>query len=138
MTPIFKGIIERSRLHLDDNDKFRDYIAHLGQNIEVEVIVRKRRKKRSLAENNYYWGVVIAMLVIEMGLEDKQVHEFLKKEFLLQEIEIKGKMYKIIRSTTDLSTVEMEQYLERVRTWAATELSCRIPLPNEIDIDSGF
>lgn len=134
MTPIFKGVVERARLHLDDNDKFRDYIAHLGQNIEVEVIVRKRRKKRSMAENNYYWGVVIATLVPEMGLTDKQVHEFLKKEFLLQEIQIKGKMYNIIRSTTDLSTIEMEDYLEKVRTWSAIELGCVIPLPNEVDI----
>lgn len=37
------------------------------------------------------------------------------------------------RSTTELSTIEFEKYLEDIRRWASMKLSCYIPLPNEYD-----
>lgn len=38
-----------------------------------------------------------------------------------------------LRSTTDLTTIEMEEYLSKIRTWASMTLSCYIPEPNEVD-----
>jgi hypothetical protein len=38
---------------------------------------------------------------------------------------------KIPRSTATLSTLEMEDYLARVREFASMELGCYIPEPNE-------
>jgi len=35
------------------------------------------------------------------------------------------------RSTTDLTTVEFEDFCSRVRTWASKTLKIIIPLPNE-------
>jgi len=38
-----------------------------------------------------------------------------------------------VTSTAKLSTAGFEDYLEKIRRWAAVEHNCYIPLPNEID-----
>ncbi|GAI94103.1 unnamed protein product, partial [marine sediment metagenome] len=40
-----------------------------------------------------------------------------------------------VKSTTKLNTKDMEIYLENVRRFAAMELSCVIPLPNETNFN---
>ena len=37
----------------------------------------------------------------------------------------------ILKSTTDLSTIEIEDYFSGIRNWSGDFLSCYIPLPNE-------
>lgn len=131
LVPIFNGLVEKGKLSIRNREKFDLWVNSLEG--EVDIIVKKRKRKRSMAENNYYWGVVLEVIREEMGLSPEEVHDFLKAKFLKREVQVKGKMFEIIRSTTDLSTVEMEEYLENVRRWASTELGCYIPLPNEID-----
>ena len=53
----------------------------------------------------------------------------MQKQFL--KYESQGKMF--VKSTTKLNTKDMEIYLENVRRFAAMELSCFIPLPNETE-----
>ena len=43
-----------------------------------------------------------------------------------------GEKIPITKSTTELSTVEFEDYVAKIRMWAASFLSLIIPLPNEI------
>jgi hypothetical protein len=70
-----------------------------------------------------------------MGLNKQETHEFLKHRFLTKEILVKGKMYEVTKSTTDLSTVEMEEYLETIRRWVIEDLKAIIPLPNEVEVN---
>lgn len=99
-------------------------------NIKIE----RPKKPRSLQENNYYHGVVVKMIADEVGDLPTEVHEDLKNLFLkhecvnrlTQEPEIR------VRSTTELSTVEMEEYIEMCRVWAYNFLQLTIPLPNQI------
>lgn len=37
-------------------------------------------------------------------------------------------------STTELDTMQFEDYLERIRTWAQKFLKYRIPYPNEVPL----
>jgi hypothetical protein len=74
------------------------------------------------------------MIAYEMGISDEEAHDFLKAKFNKKTIVVKEKEYEVIRSTTDLSTIEMEDFLEQVRRWAAEDLNCVIPLPGEVDI----
>jgi len=76
--------------------------------------------------------VVVKILSAEWGWENpEQLHDALRLEFLA----IDSKPLKTARSTTELSTVEMEDYLQRIRIWALAEHNVRIPLPNEIEYD---
>jgi hypothetical protein len=85
---------------------------------------------RSQAQNKYYWGVVCKIIGDEVGYIPDEMHQLLAKQFL--SYESKGEMF--VKSTTKLNTAEMETYLENVRRFAATELSCFVPLPSEYEI----
>src|SRR5690606_15004888 len=112
------------KLALDYPEKFNQYLESLTGRIEV--VVKKFRKSRSDNENRYYWGVVVELLSKELGYEREEMHEALKWQFLRDE----SRKIPTVRSTADLSTVEFEDYLSRIRRWASIEMEINIPLPN--------
>jgi len=95
---------------------------------ETKVEIKAVKATRSDIQNNYYWGVVIKIISDELGYTPDEIHEILKYRLLL----VYGE-YPYVRSTASLSTVEFEEYLNRIRTWAMLQLGCYIPLPNEHD-----
>jgi hypothetical protein len=95
----------------------------------LEIIVRRRRAQRSHAQNAFYWGVVIAITAEYCGYEPDEMHEAWKLDLLT--VHDEGKPLPRVRSTTDLSTAEFEDYVERIRRKAA-EMGCDVPEPNEV------
>ncbi len=91
--------------------------------------IKKAKNKRSLRQNSYYWGVVVALVSDHTGYTTHEAHQELASMFLSYTHE-NGKRF--VKSTTELNTLEFEQYTEKCRRWAATELDITIPLPNEI------
>lgn len=83
---------------------------------------------RSTPQNRYYWGVVVEILSEHIGFSPEEMHEILKHKFL-NPFEKMG--YKIYPNTTQLTTVEFKNYIEKIQRWAAQELQCVIPDPNE-------
>ena len=65
-----------------------------------------------------------------IGFTKDEVHDAMRLMFLLD----KDRKMPTLLSTTSLSTVQMEEYLEQIRKWAIENLDCFIPLPNEVDI----
>lgn len=106
---------------------------------EIEIIIKRKYKMRSISENKYYWGVVIIqwqMLIFEEWGESyskEEMHEFLKINcnYKYQTIKGTGEEIKIPQSTAQLQTVEFEDYLERCRRKAFEYFNTIIPLPNE-------
>jgi RNA-binding protein YhbY len=99
------------------------------------------RKKRSLSQNAYYWGVVCDMVkqgLYEAGYRSVRTsddaHEVMKILFLKKRIvnEDTGEVIEIIGSTASLTTEEFIIYIEEIIQWAAEYLGIQIPLPNEI------
>jgi hypothetical protein len=126
MIPIFTGSVDNGGLKFDRRSSVDEYIGTLiGQ--RVEVIIRKPRTKRSDVQNSYYWGVVIELLSKELGYDKDEMHEILKYKFL--QSNAMGMPY--IKSTTKLSTGEFEEYLSKIKQWAAEFLHIVIPDPNE-------
>lgn len=94
------------------------------------------RKGRSNNQNNYYWGQIVTPLANFMGYTVvKDLHYDLRKKFLFEILEIKTpkgtKQFARVKSTTDLSTTEAENYYSKIREWALVEYGFEIPLPNE-------
>lgn len=87
----------------------------------------KPKRKRSLQQNRYYWGVVCNLVSDHTGYAPEESHQIMAEMFL--SYENKGKAF--TKSTTKLKTVEFEEYMEKCRRWAAMELQVYIPLPNE-------
>lgn len=126
LDPIFNGKVQNARLNLDHREMFDKYLHTLSG--EVQVIVRKKRKDRSNNQNRYYFGVIIKILSDETGYFPQEIHEAMKIKFL----QIEGAKFPVARSTSDLSTVETEDYYSKIRMWASSELGIYIPNPNEI------
>lgn len=114
-------------LDLSDRDMKQRFIRWIGTLAGAyEVEVRPRRNTRSLQQNAYYWACVVTPLADFLSAQDYELntpedaHEILKAKFLTTPVinpetgEIIGR---IVRSTTDLSTEEMTDYIERARAW---------------------
>jgi hypothetical protein len=129
MRPIFFGKAEQGKLVLDRPDRFKEYLLTLEKK-EIEVIVGIIKKPRSKKENRYYWGVVINLLSETTGYNEDEMHDALKMLFLKDET----REIPTLRSTTLLTTVEFEEYLSKIRTWASQILHCYIPEPNEVEV----
>ena len=105
---------------------------------EIELVVKRRSKTRSGYQNAYYWGVVINIVteaLVDLGnnVTHEDAHEFLKANFNYSEIlnERTGEVMRVPRSTTELSTIEFSEYIEKIAQWASEWLKINIPEPNE-------
>ena len=127
MTPIFVGKVDHGKLTLTDRDRFDHYLTGLAG--EVQVIVRKPRKDRSDRQNRYFHGVICQMVGDEIGIIPDEAKDLLKMMFL--KVEKNG--YTTMKQTSKLSTVEMEEFHENCRRWAAETLNINVPTPNEVD-----
>ena len=125
------GKVVKGKFKPDNLKDFKfAFYTHEGQ--EVEVTVDKKQKERSNNQNSYYWGVVLALICETIGEQDAdKVHESMRRKFL--PIHYDNLLPDGSKSTTKLTTVEMEEYLSKIRQWASEFLNCYIPLPNEVD-----
>jgi ribosomal protein L39E len=91
------------------------------------------RDTRSNRQNKYYWGVVLNILSEHTGFTPEEMNEYLKGLVLNYTKDLPNGGYAdLVRSTKDLDTKEMEEFLEKVRRFSAQELDCQIPEPNEL------
>ena len=129
LAPIWRGQIENGKLKLVQPDLFKRYLTSLRG--EVEVIVRKWKKRRTGNQNRYYWGVVIPILCESLGYSSEEMHEALKWKFL------RNRMHKelpTVKSTANLSTIEFNNYIDEIVRWASEE-RIHIPEPEKVEIE---
>ena len=99
----------------------------------VRIAIGDMDKSRSNQQNKYYWGCVLKLVAEYTGYTENEVHEWLKDQLLPKKfVTIAGVEVEARKSTSDLSTVDFQAYIEHVRAFAAMELQIVIPLPSEI------
>lgn len=121
--PIFAGRVEKGKLQIRNVKAFTDWLGCLKG--DVQIIVKKKRKDRTLLQNAYYW-VCITIIANELGYLPEEIHATFKAMFL---VDRSGKM-PVVRSTTRLNTVEFSEYFERIALQAA-ELGIVLPDPED-------
>lgn len=132
--PKWIGEVINGKLFFVNKDDFYKYVAMNYDNKKVEVTVSEFKKKRSINQNNYYYGVVIPIAADEMGVHPYEAHDILGREFLKYQItDSNGEVHELVRSTTDLTTVEAEEYYRQCREYISANYEAYIPLPNEVD-----
>jgi hypothetical protein len=129
--PIFRGIVSKSKIRLDNPGRFMEYLATF-EGKRIEFVLRERRAERSNQQNAYYWSVVVAMLADHTGYSNDEMHENLKRMFLGQ-IDEHGLMR--VGSTAKLKTDEFQGYIAKIVRWAAMDLSFVIPDPKQVDVE---
>lgn len=104
----------------------------------VRITLEEAKRRRSNNQNAYYWGVVIPIILAMFkdagnDVDETEVHEYLKEHIGgLKHVMTTpdGIRKSVVTSSTKLTTQEFEDYMEKVRAWAA-EFDLIIPLPNE-------
>lgn len=124
---------------ISNREFFDRYLKTLDDG-NYSITIEKAKKKRSLNQNRYYFGVVLPILLFnfrEIGFNElqniEQVHDILKVKFLVEKISNdNGEFLERIKSTTELSTVQFMDYIAEVQMWASQEFNIIIPDPNEV------
>ncbi len=103
-------------------------IEKLPSTRDWRVLIEEFKETRSNNQNRYLHGVLYKAIADFTGCDTEEVHEFLAQKFLSL-----GESNGIPRrqSTAKLTTSAFEDYAERCRAWAATELGIIVPMPNE-------
>ncbi len=121
-------VIDFSSTH--EKQKLLDILRGLEKCKQV-IKIKKYRKARSGNQNRYY-RIVLNYVSNFTGFSPDEAAVEMRLMFLPYEKVLKnGKVVTLGQSTKDLDTLEMEDYLEKIRVWALTEWMVRIPLPNE-------
>ena len=115
-------------------EKAISYIERIDKDMLCEV--RKDKRNRSTVQNAYYW-FLLTMIETDTGNDKDDLHAYFKEKYLRSQLILKAekmanvKLMDYTRSTTKLTTLEMEDYLEKIRVFASRELGCFLPLPGE-------
>jgi len=132
----YNAYVKDGRLRIVWARHFKEDVARL-EGKRLTITIEQRRKKRSIEQNAYYWGVVVSM--IQEGLREvgyymtkDEAHELVKFKFLRRKIQNKqGETIETLGSTTNMTTVQFEEYILAVKDWALEYLGVSIPDPNE-------
>ena len=92
--------------------------------------IRKPEKSRSIVQNRYYW-FLLGMLENESGIYKDDWHDMFGEKFRRRTKDFNGELMEYTKSSTALTTLEFEDYMTKIRTFASVELGCFLPLPNE-------
>lgn len=128
-----------------DGLKVVDYISFVrtaksyhGNNFLL--IIEPIKNPRTIKQNAYYWGGVLGVLSNDLGYTPEEIHRLLKTMFLSKKkaivgIDKDGKKHTeeidSIKSTTELSTEEFGDYIDKIRYWAIDFNNSYIPTPDE-------
>ena len=82
------------------------------------VVIKRYRKSRTVNQNKLLW-MWYNLIADELGYKSEDIHEYYKAQFLTTiNIEILGRSCFVPKSTTDLTTEEFGNYLEKIHNHA--------------------
>lgn len=90
------------------------------------------RKRRSDRQNRYYWPCFVQpfgnyLRESKPAFTDEMAHEVFKKMFLEQSVcdDSTGQVFTYVGSTTELNTIQFNEYLDAIADFLATECGFR-------------
>ena len=133
-TPIFVGRVDTAgRVRLNDIGLFYRWTRTLTEQV-IEVVVRKRRTRRTLDQNAYIHAVPIPMLADHFGNTIPEMKLALMGEcWGWKRDPATGKELPIKPHTSEMDVEECTHFIEWVIPWAATEHQFVIPYPSEVE-----
>ena len=116
-------------------DRDFDMMCSLLRNGEYTVKIVRKTQPRTISQNSLMW-MWYKCMEEATGQPKDDFHDYYKAKFLARPIAIKGKWVKVVGSTTDLNTLQMTEYLEKVKADAAIEFGITLPLPEDRNYQS--
>lgn len=113
-----------------DRDMVIAYIKRLDLTKLFTVEVLKKSHTRSISQNRLYW-LWLTCIEFETGNNRDELHEIFKRKFLdPEEIIALGETF-LNWSTKQLNTTQFKYYLDHIQVFASTELSIKLPDPED-------
>lgn len=120
----------------------RDFISEAINTFEgknIILTIEEQKNKRSNQQNAFYFGIVIGIMQLAFKetwgefYSATEVHEALKSKYCFKEQinENTGEIISIPMSTTNFTTIEWEEYIDKIRAFAMEWFNVLIPFPNE-------
>lgn len=107
--------------------------AHVGE--EIEVVIRRPKRQRSVDQNAYIHAVPIPMLAEHFGYSIPEMKLVLMGEcWGWQRNPLSGRDVPVKPSTATMTVEECQYFIDWVIPWAAVEHGVIIPLPNEVEV----
>jgi hypothetical protein len=119
-----------------DNQRFDKRIEYLKKK-KAKINLTEYFPKRTIQQNKYL-HLLLTWFAIERGhtvdyVKDEYFKKTANKDTFVREITdtLTGEQTKILRSSSDISTKEMSDCIERFRNWAADTAGVYLPEANE-------
>lgn len=111
-------------------DKDFSLMCSLLKNGEYVVRIVRKTQPRTVSQNSLMW-MWYKCMEDSTGQRKEDFHDYYKTKFLTRQVVIGRRWVTVIGSTTDLNTLQMTEYLEKVKADAATEFGIMLPLPDD-------
>lgn len=112
---VFPVTVENGKLKILHPDRWEAFKRTLKDG-RYKLIVKPMKQQRTLDQNSYYWGVVLPTIADETGHDVNELHDIFKQRFLQRKtVTFNNKDYEVTGSSTDLSTQEFSEYIERIK-----------------------
>lgn len=109
-------------------DKSFDYLCSLLRNGTYTVKITRKTQPRTISQNALMW-MWFKCMEDATGTPKNDFHDYYKAKFLGREIAVGSKWVHVIGSTTELNSLQMTEYLNRIQVDAAQEFGISLPLP---------
>lgn len=111
-------------------DKDFNLMCSLLRNGEYTVKIVRKTQPRTVSQNSLMW-MWYKCMEESTGQAKEDFHDYYKAKYLQRQVQIGRRVVTVVGSTTDLNTLQMTNYLEKVKTDAATEFGIMLPLPED-------
>ncbi len=113
-----------------------EHIAGLNLGKPWAITVEPHRKTRSLSQNALMWKwleEVVQHIHEDTGQDKEDIHEYLKRRFLMPKVRDVFGVVVQTWSTKGLEIADMSTYLDKIYAWATTEMGLLLPVPASAD-----
>lgn len=109
-------------------DKSFDYLCSTLRNGVYTVKIVRKTQPRTIPQNALMW-MWYKCLEEATGTPKEDFHDYYKEKFLGRDVVIGNRWVRVAGSTTDLNTLQMTNYLNKIQADVATEFGITLPLP---------
>lgn len=121
-TDQFAGEIVREKLSANNRLKinspkfYQHQLNKMKPGEQVSIYITNKKPKRTVNQNNYYWGVYLPLIASQTGEADiDRLHAYFKGKFLTTGIvEVLGEKVRMTKSTSNLSVGQFNEYIVNI------------------------
>ncbi|MBD5362995.1 MAG: hypothetical protein HDR81_09335 [Bacteroides sp.] len=111
-------------------DKSFDFLCSTLRNGVYTVKIIRKTEPRTISQNSLMW-MWYKCMEEATGTPKEDFHDYYKAKYLSREVVVGQKWYRVTGSTTELNTLQMTNFLNKVQADAAIEFGINLPLPSD-------